>query len=261
VNETFYKLNDGPIFNVSTNGQPTISTEGNNTLEYWSIWNVYGTGLNELPHVTLTGIKLDNTPPTGTITTDIITTQTPTITLILSATDTASGIAQMSLSNDNSVWSNWEPFASSKTWTLQDGDGQKTVSVQFMDNAGLTSTYSYTLTLETQPPTATTIPTWSITMAPTPIPVTTPDLRSTTTPPPDSILLPSIGPTTSPSSSPKPNPTSAPSPSDTQAPIHPQLPEVTVWGLMAFVLSTITLTVLFKKKTANKQPNLEIDCY
>ena len=46
VNETFYRINGGPIFNVTANGQPKITTEGsNNTLEYWSTWNVYGTGI------------------------------------------------------------------------------------------------------------------------------------------------------------------------------------------------------------------------
>ena len=57
VNETFYSINGGTNFNVTANGDPTITTEGsNNTLEYWSTWNVYGSGLNELPHVTVTGI-------------------------------------------------------------------------------------------------------------------------------------------------------------------------------------------------------------
>ena len=75
VNETFYSINGGPVFNVTTNGEPTITTEGDsNTLKYWSTWNVYGTGLSELPHVTLTGIELDKTAPTGTITTASTTT-------------------------------------------------------------------------------------------------------------------------------------------------------------------------------------------
>ena len=70
VNETFYSINNGPICNVTANGPPVITTEnGNNTLEYWSTWDIYGTGTMELPHVTLTGIKLDKTPPTGSITT------------------------------------------------------------------------------------------------------------------------------------------------------------------------------------------------
>ena len=43
VNETFYSVNGGPVYNVTANGQPTITTEGSsNTLEYWSTWDVYG---------------------------------------------------------------------------------------------------------------------------------------------------------------------------------------------------------------------------
>ncbi len=152
VNETYYRINGGPIFNVTVNGEPTITSEGSgNTLEYWSTWDVYGEGINEIPHVTLTGIKLDKTEPAGSVTTNTIT-DTPTIMLSLSTVDSTSGITQMRFSNDNTVWSNWEPYATSKTWILQGGDGHKTVSVQYIDNAGLTSTYSVNVTLETTQP-------------------------------------------------------------------------------------------------------------
>jgi hypothetical protein len=192
VNETFYRLNGAPVYNVTANGQPTITTEGSsNTLEYWSTWDVYGTGLNDLPHVTLTEIKLDKTAPVGSIITSA-TTSTTTITLALSATDGTSGIAQMRFSNDNTVWSDWEPYASSKTWTLQGGDGQKTVSVQFRDNAGLTSPYSCIVTLETPQP--------SPTATPTPTPSPTPSQ----TPSPTPTASPSPTPTSTPTSSPDP---------------------------------------------------------
>jgi hypothetical protein len=69
VNETFYRINNGIVCNVTANGQPTITTEGsNNTLEYWSTWDIYGTGSMVNPHVILTGIKLDKTAPTSSIT-------------------------------------------------------------------------------------------------------------------------------------------------------------------------------------------------
>ncbi len=59
--ETYYRINDDAINNVSGNGQPYIITEGaNNKLEYWSIDNANN---EELPHVTLTTIKLDKTAP------------------------------------------------------------------------------------------------------------------------------------------------------------------------------------------------------
>jgi parallel beta-helix repeat protein len=61
VAETYYRINDGPIQNASTHGQPFITTEGaNNKLEYWSADNAG----NEESHHVLTGIKLDKTAPT-----------------------------------------------------------------------------------------------------------------------------------------------------------------------------------------------------
>ncbi len=68
VNETYYSINSGQVFSVTANGQPSITSDGsNNTLEYWSAWNVYGTGNMNLTHVTLTGIQLDTIPPQGSI--------------------------------------------------------------------------------------------------------------------------------------------------------------------------------------------------
>lgn len=62
IDEIYYKINDGPIKRVGVDGQPLITTEStNNTLEYWSVdW----AGNEEIPHKTLTGIKLDKTSPT-----------------------------------------------------------------------------------------------------------------------------------------------------------------------------------------------------
>ena len=60
VAETFYKINGSPVLNVTTNGHPRITVEGdNNTLEYWSL----DMASNEESPRVLTGIKLDKTPP------------------------------------------------------------------------------------------------------------------------------------------------------------------------------------------------------
>lgn len=253
VNETFYRINEGEISNITTEGQPKITNEGyNNTVEYWSTWNVYGSSLNELPHTTVSGIKLDKTPPTGTII-SISTTLTSTITLTLSATDEISGVAQMRFSNDNSTWSNWEPYQTTKTWTFREGDSLKTVSVQFSNNAGLTSTYSYTLTPENlQPPvsTPTQIPTATIeptsTETPYPTPTSIPILTSPTTNP---IPVLTLSPTTSAPSSPKPtsDSTNIISPNNSQTPL-PTLSEIPLLTFTILVLASLLFTLLLRKK-------------
>jgi hypothetical protein len=153
VNETYYRINNGPIQDVSTNGQPQITMEGaNNTLEYWSTDNA---GHEELPHNILTGIELDETPPNGSILVGNNATyvNSTSVTLALSAIDATSGVAQMHFSNDNVTWLNWENFSSSKNWVLASGDGLKTVYVQFRDGAGLVSdVYLATVTLDTAVP-------------------------------------------------------------------------------------------------------------
>ncbi len=165
--EIHYKVNGGATQNVASNGQPQITGEGSgNTLEYWGVWDVYGSGSKELTHVTLTGLKLDKTAPSGSVTADSPT-STSTITLHLSASDSASGVAQMRFSNDASSWSSWESYSTTKTWTLEGGDGDKTVYAQFIDGAGLSSQCSCTITLESEP---TPTPTASSTPTPTPVP-------------------------------------------------------------------------------------------
>lgn len=64
-------------------------------------------------------------------------------------------VSQMRFSNDNSTWSSWEPYASTKLWTLTDGNGTKTVYVQFQDSKGnissLSSSIVYTKPDNTSP--------------------------------------------------------------------------------------------------------------
>jgi PKD repeat protein len=100
-------------------------------------------------------VVLDTTSPSGSITINdgAAYTTTTSVTLTLSATDETSGISEMRFSNDNTAYTEWQAYATSKSWTLQDGDGTKTVYVQFRDHAGLISTYSDAITLDTQRPT------------------------------------------------------------------------------------------------------------
>jgi len=101
-------------------------------------------------------IVLDTAPPSGSVTIagGATYTNSTSVTLTLSANDATSGIAQMRFSNDNVTWSDWEPYATSKTWTLPVGDGLKGVTVQYRDNTGLVSSYSDSIILDTTKPTA-----------------------------------------------------------------------------------------------------------
>lgn len=102
-------------------------------------------------------IILDSTSPMGTVTINDEATYTTStmVILTLSATDATSDVAEMRFSNDNIVYTEWQTYAISKSWTLQEEDGAKTVFVQYMDNAGLiSSTHQDIIILDTIKPTA-----------------------------------------------------------------------------------------------------------
>ena len=57
VQAIHYIINDGPVMDIQTHGQPRISVEGYNQLEYWGV-DFYG---NEETHHVIPDIKLDKT--------------------------------------------------------------------------------------------------------------------------------------------------------------------------------------------------------
>ena len=78
------------------------------------------------------------------------------VSLTLSCANGAAGCSQMKFSNDGTNYSNYEPYATTKSWPLNNGDGTKTVYVQFKDTAGnMSSVYSNTIILDTTAPTGT----------------------------------------------------------------------------------------------------------
>ncbi|MDP2923520.1 MAG: hypothetical protein Q8O30_07390, partial [Candidatus Omnitrophota bacterium] len=83
-------------------------------------------------------ITLDATPPTGTvnINNDTQYTNSTSVTLNLSASDSGSGLNQMQFSNDEATWFEPEPYGTTKSWILPSGDGEKRVYVKFSDRAG-----------------------------------------------------------------------------------------------------------------------------
>jgi len=82
-------------------------------------------------------------------------TTSSSVTLTLTAADTTSGVYRVRFSNDG-VWDTeaWEQSSLTKTWTLTSGDGNKTVYYQIKDNAGLITTHSDTIILDTIKPVA-----------------------------------------------------------------------------------------------------------
>ena len=253
LSDVFYRVNTGSIQSIMNTSQPLITDEGaNNTIEYWGFWDVYGTTTMELEHHFLTGIKLDKTPPVGSISTDPVA-STIEITLSLNATDLTSGISGMRFSKDNSTWSNWEPYQNSKTYELQLGNGEKTIFVQFADFAGLVSTYDCVVTLQIpqppQPPTPTPSPLPSPTPTLTPSPTPEPTLRSTQepTPTPFSIYTPPPSTNSNNNSLPTQNPMqTTPAPSENPQPTEPpEIPEISnpIYAVI-FLLITLSLASL-----------------
>ncbi len=81
---------------------------------------------------------VDTEAPTGTlvINNGALSTTFTGVRLALSGQDASGKVTRMRFSNDGTAWSDWETYADSKSWTLSNGDGLKTVNVQFMDEIG-----------------------------------------------------------------------------------------------------------------------------
>ncbi|GAM11402.1 BNR/Asp-box repeat protein [Geobacter sp. OR-1] len=79
-------------------------------------------------------------------------TTSTTVTLQLSASD-SNGISEMRFSTDNVSWSVPETYATSKSWTLTGGDGEKKVYVQYKNSLGSwSSSYVASIILDTVAP-------------------------------------------------------------------------------------------------------------
>jgi hypothetical protein len=101
-------------------------------------------------------------------------TKSTAVILTLSATDETSGVSQMSFSNDTGIWSDWENYATTKSWTLDSGDGIQCAYVMFRDAAGNVSTgyFGNGITLDTHAPTVALSSTASDPTGTSPIPMT-----------------------------------------------------------------------------------------
>jgi hypothetical protein len=87
-------------------------------------------------------IVLDSAPPHSlyiSINNGEAETSTRSVTLSLQATDITSGVYQMAFSNDGTLWSDWEPFTGTKSYTLLAKQGEEKVYFIVKDHAGNTA--------------------------------------------------------------------------------------------------------------------------
>jgi PKD repeat protein len=75
-------------------------------------------------------------------------TNSSALTLALSS----SGAVQMRFSIDNSSWSDWESYATSRNYTLTEGDGNYTIYVEFQDGDSNSAYANASIVLDTTPP-------------------------------------------------------------------------------------------------------------
>jgi len=121
-------------------------------------------------------VAVDTAPPSGAVTIDggAAWSDTPSVSLKLTCSDTQSGCGAMQLSNDNVTFTPPEPFAATRTWTLAGGDATKTVYVRYLDTAGNVSrSFQDTIVMDTAGPVV-----GGITATPNPF---SPQLGQTTT--------------------------------------------------------------------------------
>ena len=144
IDKAYYKLGSLPthptdgIYTTSKPFSATATSEGEQVIYVWLTDGAGNVNQNNRSSATL---YYDATPPTGTISINsgAEITDSTSVTLTLSATDAYSEMglgAQMKFSNDNQSWSTPEPYATTKQWTLTEGEGIKTVYVKLKDVAG-----------------------------------------------------------------------------------------------------------------------------
>jgi hypothetical protein len=116
--------------------------DGSYSLEYRSTDN---NGNTETPKET--SVVLDSKAPEASIVIDNGATyaNSTVVALQLVATDVLQNTIEVRFSNDNITYTEWEAYAPAKSWTLELGNGAKTVYVQFQDFLGHVSTYSGTI--------------------------------------------------------------------------------------------------------------------
>lgn len=115
---------------------------GNGYYEFYSIAVDEEGNVESAPAVADASCGVDNVPPVITsvaINNNASVTSSTSVTISITAFDNTSGVTQMRFSEDNTNWTNWETFSTTRQYTLQPGSGTRTVYVGVRDNAGLAS--------------------------------------------------------------------------------------------------------------------------
>ncbi|MGG1519085.1 cadherin repeat domain-containing protein [Paenibacillus oryzisoli] len=100
--------------------------------------------------------NIDHTPPTVTATINSGALWTKDAVVTLSFNDGGTGATGMRFYSDaETVWSDWEPYSPTRLYALSEGDGEKTVHMQFQDDYGNEgAAISLTINLDKTPPVA-----------------------------------------------------------------------------------------------------------
>ncbi len=139
------------------------SWESYNTSKEWSLTSENGVKTvyiktkdraGKISDIYSDSITLDTTAPTSlgiSINSDQAYTNSTTVTLTLDASDTYN--MKMRFNNSGVNWSNWESYSQSKSWTLTNTTGTKTVNFQVKDLAGnIATSVSDTINYDTTAP-------------------------------------------------------------------------------------------------------------
>jgi hypothetical protein len=141
------RINPSPIQGASYRD---ITVRDGNTY-YYTVRSV-DSGGNEGADSTQSSATAKTSPPDDlqiSIDSDMKYTNSTSVTLALSA----DGATECRFSNDGQAWSDYEPYASQKSWTLPGGDGMKQVYYQCKDAVGNTAhPISASIYLDMTPP-------------------------------------------------------------------------------------------------------------
>ena len=141
----------GEKFSDITNNSYTHTGLTNGTTYYYIVTSInsYGESVESYEISSAPG-STDGAPPTGSIAinNNAVYTASADVTLSLSSSSTR-GISQMCISN-TTICSSWEPYTTSKLWTLTTGGSLKFVYAWFKDSSGTSNADPYfaTITLE-----------------------------------------------------------------------------------------------------------------